>query len=87
MPKPNPAATTTAVDLIDIIDNEADQAIALLQMLRVFCNLEERDVTVGEIQPDQSLSDAAPGLAVLLSDIADRIESIKDKARKACRVE
>ena len=79
----NTAETTTVrtpLELADRINAEAEEAIALLRMVRVFCHLEQRDATEGQV--DGTLSDAAEGLAILMDDLADRVESIKDKTTK-----
>jgi hypothetical protein len=73
-------SNTQPVDLVDDIATETAEVIALLHMVRVFCNLEKRDMDGGAI--DGTLSDAADGLAILMGDLAGRVESIKDKATK-----
>lgn len=72
--------TKDPVELIDAINLETTKTIALLNMLHVFCNLEQRDITRGCV--DGTLSDAATGLAVLMDDLADRVESIKNNANE-----
>lgn len=72
--------TKTPVELIDAINPEATKTIALLHMLHVFCNLEQRDITRGCV--DGTLSDAAAGLAFLMDDLADRVESIRTQANE-----
>jgi len=79
-----PVALTTAVDnhvdLADALSTEAGETIALLHMVKVFCNLEQRDMTHGAL--DGTMAAAAEGLAVLMGILADRVESIKDTSRK-----
>jgi hypothetical protein len=58
------------------IGEEAEEVIALLQMVRIFCGLEQRDMTGGG--SEGSLADAAEGLGVLMGDLAERVEAIKD---------
>ncbi len=67
------------IELADTI-TDANQAIALLHMLQVFCNIEQRDMTAG--MTDGTLSDAAEGLAILLGDLVDRVELIKGNLMK-----
>ena len=49
-------------------------------MLQVFCNLEKRDMDHGMV--DGTLSDAAPGLSILLFDLAERVEAVKAESAK-----
>ena len=67
----------TPADLVAAIATESAETIKLLTMLRVFCNLEQRDMDGGEV--DGTLADAAEGLSVLMGDLADRVESIQNK--------
>jgi hypothetical protein len=59
------------------IATESAETVALLTMLRVFCNLEQRDMVAGRV--DGTLSDAAEGLSILLGDLAHRVEVIQHK--------
>jgi hypothetical protein len=69
-----------AADLMDVIDTEAADTMALLRMLRVFCNLEQRDMPRGDV--DGTLADAAKGLAVLMDDLEDRVAAMHVKTTK-----
>jgi hypothetical protein len=67
------------VDLADTIHEDADQVVALLHMVKVFCTLEERDMRAAV---DGTLSDAAEGLAILMGDLVHRVETIHDNVTK-----
>ena len=79
MPKPFPFTPTPSerTELLNAITTESCETRALLTLVKVFCNLEQRDVT--SPVPDSSLADAAEGLAVLMADLERRVDVTQEK--------
>jgi hypothetical protein len=69
--------STEPGELVAEIAAASAETIALLTMVRVFCNLEQRDMDPDCV--DGTLSDAAEGLSVLMGDLAQRVETIQNK--------
>jgi len=67
-------------DAMQRVDVAARETVALLHLVEVFCELDDRDVNLNASAG--MLSTAADGLQVLMADLATRVVSMQTDATK-----